>query len=146
MQPLVDDLQQMFEGVIMELGPNHFEVVTGVLGVCNCDLPALRKLLGLAGLSSTHQFCSKCHASKADKQRLRQFSRKFQTPRPGTVDEFAFMSLKTKMQATKFGKQWLSATTKAERDASVTEHGFRYTCFSKLSYFNVIEVRSFISS
>ncbi len=81
MEPLVDELKKLYEGVRMQInGTQRF--VFAVLLLVSCDAPALRKMLGFAGHTSGHG-CTKCNFvfQREKKYRAGEFDLNRMTPR-----------------------------------------------------------------
>jgi len=59
LKPLVDELKQLWRGVIMKNHVGHSIVVRAALISCSCDIPASRKLCGFVG-HNAFRGCSRC--------------------------------------------------------------------------------------
>jgi len=59
LKPLVDELKQLWRGVIMKKHDGHSIVVRAALISCSCDIPVSRKLCGFVG-HNTFRGRSRC--------------------------------------------------------------------------------------
>ena len=59
LKPLVDELNDLWQGVIMETEDKHSVLVRGALICVACDIPAARKVCGFVG-HQAFRGCSKC--------------------------------------------------------------------------------------
>ena len=128
LDPLVDELSQLWEGVTMEIKTGLSvvkEVVRCALLCCACDLPAGRKVCGFLSHSASLG-CSKC---------LKSFR--------GTVGNMDYSGFErhswpirtntTHRQNVELVKQ---SRTKTEQCQKETQYGCRYSVLLRLTYFD----------
>ena len=124
LRPLVNDLLRFWHpGVYFSQTASH---TMGVLVRCAllaviCDLPALRKTAGFAGVGA-HRFCSFCRLLDSQIQNF----------------DVNCWPQWTRDQHMAAAKQWKDAPTHKEREAEFAKHGIRWSELLRLSY----EVRS----
>ena len=128
LDPLVDELISLWEGVTMDIN-NGSSVVKGVvrcaLLCCACDLPAGRKVCGFLSHSASLG-CSKC---------LKSFK--------GTVGNMDYSGFErhswpirtntTHRQSVELVQQ---SRTKTEQSQKESQYGCRYSALLRLSYFD----------
>ena len=59
LEPLIDELHQLWKGVLLKNRNGNATVIRAALISCSCDIPASRKLCGFVGHNASHG-CSKC--------------------------------------------------------------------------------------
>ncbi len=130
MKPIVSELQQLYEGVDMTVllpvhlqgSGNNTRRVQALLILVSCDAPGLRRILGFAGHTSASHFCSKCVRVTSA---ISQFS--LSEARARTAEEHRH-----------HGNIWLHQASVTSRDLYAKTHGYRYSPFSELQYFDCI--------
>ena len=125
MQPLVDDLLKLWEGVQVEICGTT-TTIRAVLSCISCDIPAIRKTSGFVGHNALHG-CTRCLKSFpvttfGDKPNFGGFDKENWEQRVHGLHYF--YSVKHK-----------SAKTATEQKSIEKEHGVRY---SDLPYFDTI--------
>ncbi|KNZ61423.1 hypothetical protein VP01_1400g3 [Puccinia sorghi] len=93
------------------------------LGPVICDLPAIRKLLGLAGHSLKYHLCQFCHVNK-DTLDIVDIDRS-----PPLSDKCVRYHC----------LQWKKARKVSKREQIFKQHGVRYSVLLKLPYFNLLD-------
>jgi hypothetical protein len=128
LEPLVDELLQLWNGVVMKTHNSSVLVRSALLCVA-CDIPAARKVCGFVAHNSllacsrcSKVFPTECFGEKAD---YSGFDRDVWPPRSLAVH---------RTQAIKYQ----GANNQAERKSIEREYGCRYCVLLKLPYFNPI--------
>ncbi|KAI7933362.1 hypothetical protein MJO28_017689 [Puccinia striiformis f. sp. tritici] len=122
LEPLVTELKELWTGIKFDSTVNFPKgrIIKVMLGPIICDLPAIRKVLGMAGHSSHKNLCSFCRVTikKIDRVDLDQ-----SRPRKARV---------LREQANK----WKKADTLDERKEIFQTYGVRYSILYELPYFD----------
>ena len=125
LQPLVNELLQLWNGVQMEAYNNIPIIVRAALLCIGCDIPAARKVSGFIGHRGT-KGCSRCLLS-------------FPTEKFGEKADYTNFECKDKrdnefhrVQAIKYK----NANTQAEKTCIEKQYGIRYSCLLQLPYFD----------
>jgi hypothetical protein len=126
LQPLVSDLISLWKGCLIRptiTSPIDGRIIRVRLGPIICDLPAIRKVLGLAGHSSTRHLCQFCtvNINNLDVVDVNRF-----TPRSG--NEMRSHSIR-----------WKKAKKISKREHIFKRHGVRYSVLLQLPYFDLLE-------
>ena len=125
--PIVHELLQMWEGVVIKTIPHGDLMIRAALLCITSDLPATRKLCGFAGHAASFG-CSKClkrFSTIGEKRNYSGFER----------SEWIKRDLETHRS---ISDDYKRARTKAQQDTIVKNHGVRYSVLLQLSYFNVV--------
>lgn len=127
LQPLVDELKELWTGIPMCTSLNVSTVVRAALLCVGCDIPAARKVCGFVG-HRAKMGCSKCllpflTASFGEKPDYSNFDRTLWKKR----DNESHRQLANKHKDCK---------TQSGRKMIEKEHGIRYTCLLQLPYFD----------
>ena len=126
--PLVNDLLELYAGVVLHLG-SQATVVQAVLGLICCDVPATRELISAGSCKCESHMCSQCQESQTG---FRNF-----------VKNPEIVAPKTHANAINRGLTWLRADSQATRDKLLTTHGYRYSPLVQLPYFNITRDHAF---
>lgn len=131
LNPLVNELNDLWKGVILKDHNNHSVLIRAALICASSDIPASRKVCGFVGHNAV-KACSKCllsftTAAFGEKADYSDFDKTHWTARTNT--EHRTNAEKHKMCTTQ------SAKKKIER-----EHGVRYTALLKLPYFDPVKM------
>ncbi|KAI7958397.1 hypothetical protein MJO29_006614 [Puccinia striiformis f. sp. tritici] len=122
LEPLVTELKELWTGIKFNSTFNFPKgrIIKVMLGPIICDLPAIRKVLGMAGHSSYKNMCSFCRVTKGkiDRVDLNQIRPR----KPQVLREQA--------------NNWKNAITLADRKEIFTTYGVRYTILFELPYFD----------
>ena len=129
--PLVDELLQLWEGVIMKVSNESFVLVRAALTCVACDIPAARKVCGFLGHNAARgcsvclkKFPTKAFGEQAD---FSGYSRSEWTPRDLEVHR-------------KKGIDHTECKTRSAQIDIEREYGVRYSLFQELPYFNPIRM------
>lgn len=125
--PIVNELLQLWEGIVLDIHENRKINIRGALLCTTSDLPATRKLCGFAG-HSAKLGCSKClkkFPSMGDKLDYSGYDR----------ENWAKRDIKTHKQA---AEKYKNAKTKAEQESLLRQEGVRYSVLLMLPYFDVV--------
>ena len=125
--PLVHELLQLWEGVLIKTS-EHGEVnIRAALLCVTSDLPATRKLCGFASHAATFG-CSKC---------LKKFSK-----RGDKLDYSGFERgnwiMRDLENHRSISNAYIQSRTKAQQDLTGKNHGVKYSMLLKLPYFDVV--------
>lgn len=126
MQPLIDELLSLYQGVDMQLNPLHpVEVtrVSAVLGVISADWPATCDLCGFAH-SASLSHCSKCES---------------RLPSSASKNEPAFFELhpdRSRRSHLLHARGWQQCGTPHLKAQYLSEHGYAPCAFLRLPYFS----------
>ena len=126
LEPVVDDLLKLWEGVQMDTAEGNQRVQAVLL--CNSsDIPAMRKVGGFVGHAAL-KGCSRC---------LRNFetARFSEKPNYGGFNPSQWPK-RTPEQHKQKGLEWKLAKTQTERQRIERESGIRYTELLRLPYFD----------
>ena len=128
LQPLVDDLLQLWSGVEMKTYNKVPVIVRAALLCVGCDIPAARKVSGFLGHRAT-KGCSRCQLSFptdhfSEKADYTNFNRVLWEKRDNASHR---LSEKHKVSNTK--------NTKVEKVEIEKKYGVRYSCSLQLPYF-----------
>ena len=127
LQPLVDELKELWEGVIVSI-PNKISTIIRAALICvACDIPAARKVCVFLGHRAT-MGCSKCllrfpTEAFGDKPDYSNFDRSQWTPRTNSHH---------RSEATNY----CACNTRSERVGIQRRSGVRYSCLLQLAYFD----------
>ena len=128
LEPLVDELLQLWNGVVMK-AHNSSVLVRSALICVACDIPAARKVCGFVSHNSLlacsrclKVFPTKCFGDKAD---YSGFDRDIWPPRSLAMHRM-------------YALEHRDAVNKGQRKAIERDHGCRYCVLLKLPYFNPI--------
>ncbi|MBW0510022.1 hypothetical protein O181_049737 [Austropuccinia psidii MF-1] len=127
LKPLVEDLLRLWDGHFFHQTyrePFKGRLIKALVGVIVCDLPAARKLLGMAGHSSKNHFCSLCYASR---ETCNLASLQAIPHRSGSL-------LRRKAY------QWKNAKTVKEKERIFSKYGVRYTILLELPYVDLTKI------
>lgn len=129
--PLVDDLKQLWHGVIMQLKSQSQVVVRAALICTACDIPAARKVSGFVG-HNAQRGCSKClklfpTAAFGEKPDYTGFNRTLWEPR----------SMESHRQHALEHKE---CRTAQQQKSIEREYGCRYTVLLELPYYDVVRM------
>ena len=127
LQPLVDELKELWTGVPMSTHLNVNTMVRAALLCVGCDLPAARKVCGFLG-HRAKMGCSKCLLS-------------FPTARFGEKPDYSNFDRSVWKKRNSESHRQLAdkhrnCKTQSERNIIEREHGIRYTCLLQLPYFD----------
>lgn len=125
--PLVEELLQLWNGVVMNDCNNVNVLVRAALMCCGCDIPAAKKCCGFVGSNALHG-CSRCMVD-------------FPTASFGESPDFSNMDTaswipRTKNECREWGKQHRDANTKSEQKQIQRKYGIRYSVLIELPYFD----------
>ena len=131
LNPLVEELNKLWNGVILKSHNNNSIVVRAALLCVSADIPASRKACGFVGHNAT-KACSKClltfpTASFGEKPDYSNFDKTKWTPR--TNAEHRVNAERHNM-----------CNTQAARKDIEREHGVRYSALLKLPYFDAVRM------
>lgn len=127
LQPLVDELKELWEGVCVKTLDSTCAIIRAALICVACDIPAGRKVCGFLGHRAT-MGCSKCllpfpTESFGDKANYSNFNCSDWLPRTNSHH---------RTEATK----WCACNTKTHRIETERKSGVRYSCLLQLPYFD----------
>ena len=127
LQPLVNDLKELWQGVQMLTSSNIPVVVRAALLCVGCDIPAARKVSGFLGHRAT-KGCSRCSLSFptvhfGDKADYTNFNRETWEKRDNKSHRLVAIEHK-------------NGATKSTKVAIEKLHGVRYSCLLELPYFD----------
>ncbi|KAG2192664.1 hypothetical protein INT47_009234 [Mucor saturninus] len=130
LRPLVDELEELYQGIILKTHQCPSGVrIRAALFVVACDIPAARKVCGFTSHTSTNA-CHKCN---------RQFTRLAGT---SSVDysgfDFSKWLLRTRDDNRKDAEVWRNAATQTERQRLEVASGVRWSELHRLQYFDVV--------
>ena len=129
--PLVDELNQLWDGVVMQSFSSKQVVVRAALLCTACDIPAARKVSGFVGHNALHG-CSKClkkfpTASFGEKPDYTGYNRTLWEPRSRELHH-------------QYAKKHRECNTaKAQKDIERV-YGCRYSVLLELPYYNIIRM------
>ena len=131
LEPLIDELHQLWKGVLLKNRNGNATVIRAALILSSCDIPASRKLCGFVGHNASHG-CSKCllhfpTASFGDKPYYSNFEKNQWIQR-------TIQSTKDK------AKKHKEARTKAAQTEVEKNFGVRYTLLHELPYFDTVKM------
>ena len=128
LQPLVDELQQLWVGINLTLcteSEKITEIVKGALLCVTCDIPAGRKVCGFLSHAATLG-CSKC---------LKKF--------PGAASQKDYSGFDTSLWPKRTNQshrenilEIKKCVTKSQQEETETKFGYRYSCLLELPYFD----------
>ena len=130
LQPLVDELQQFWNGINLTVhtgSEKRSEIVKGALLCVTCDLPAGRKVCGFLGHTATLG-CSKC-SKRFPGDLIKDYS--------GFNDIAEWPKRTNEVHRENILKMQLECgKTKAEQKIAESKYGCRYSCLLQLPYFD----------
>lgn len=122
--PLVEELQEFWEGVPILLGPANKTMIIRLAVICiACDIPAVRKICGFASHSATLA-CSKCKHTFTDELRS-DFDR-------------SEWEKRTLEQHRKDAGDYLAAKTANQQNELLSKNGVRYSLLLELPYLDIV--------
>ena len=129
--PLVNELQRLWQGVMLKNCNNYSILVKAALLCCSCDIPASRKLCGFVGHGAV-KGCSKCLLSFptdsfGEKPDYSNFDKSQWEPR-----------IVEKHRDT--AKKYNECQTKAAKKLLERDFGIRYTALLELPYFDPVRM------
>ena len=127
LQPLVDDLLKLWNGVILKTYDGTQRIVRGALLCAACDVPAARKVCGFVGHGATRG-CSRC----LSKFPVTEFKNKLDY---SNFNRETWI-LRTRAKHQKWCERYLSCNTRMEQVELERKYGVRFSCLSKLPYFD----------
>ena len=125
--PIVHELLQLWEGIVIKTNHNQEIKIRGALLCTTSDLPATRKLCGFAGHSASIG-CSKClkqFPNRGDKLDYSGYER----------EQWPKRDLEAHRRA---AEEYRKAKTKAQQDSLLRKAGVRYSVLLMLPYFDVV--------
>lgn len=127
LEPLVDELMELWQGVIMKSSQGMPVLVKAALLCVACDIPASRKVSGFVGPQAI-QGCSKCTLSFptlvfGEKPDYSNFDRSKWKPRDSDLHS-------------QISKKYTSCKTLQARKMLERSHGLRYSVLTRLPYFS----------
>ncbi|KAG2192124.1 hypothetical protein INT47_010712, partial [Mucor saturninus] len=130
LKPLVDELLELENGVMMKTGakPDGIKIHCALLMLA-CDIPACRKVAGFAAHSSGHA-CNKCEGEFPLVEGKPDFS--------GINTVASKWPERSKASNLRAALRWRNATTEKEREDLVKANGTRYSELHRLGYFDVV--------
>lgn len=126
LQPLVSELLSLWKGCLIRptvTSPTDGRLIRVRLGPVVCDLPAIRKVLGLAGHSSENHLCQFCNVRK-------------KTLDVVDIDRF---TLRSGYQVKSHCLRWKKAKKVSQRERIFKRHGVRYSVLLQLPYFDPLD-------
>lgn len=122
LKPLVYQFQELWSGIFFTSTPKHpgGRIIHAALWPLIADLPAIRKVAGLASHSSKN-FCSHCALKKNNQQ------------------ETDITQWPSRINHRQHAEMWRDAKTQHEQDNIFNEFGVRYTVLSELAYWRPLE-------
>lgn len=131
LNPLVNELQRLWQGVMLKNCNNYSILVKAALLCCSCDIPASRKLCGFVGHGAV-KGCSKCLLSFptdsfGEKPDYSNFDKSQWEPR-----------IVEKHRNT--AKKYNECQTKAAKKLLERDFGIRYTALLELPYFDPVRM------
>lgn len=133
LKPLIDELKVLQDGVVMQDFDGRERVVIACLVLISADLPAIRKLMGVAAHNGTCSclFCNVQFASLDNNQR--DYSNT-------DIDSYP---RRTKQTHAKNSADWMRAKTQGERDEHKKSTGTSsFSVFQELSYFDCVKFQT----
>lgn len=129
LRPLVDELKQLWDGVVMNSASDTPVIVRAALLCTCCDIPAARKVSGFVG-HSAYRACSCClkpfpTAAFREKPYYSGFCRGMWLPR--TTESHIV-----------YATRYKCAKTHKERKEIESEYGCRYSVLLELPYYDVV--------
>ena len=129
LRPLVDELKQLWDGVVMNSASDTPVIVRAALLCTCCDIPAARKVSGFVG-HSAYRACSRClkpfpTAAFREKPDYSGFCRGMWLPR--TTESHIVHATRYKC-----------AKTHKERKEIEREYGCRYSVLLELPYYDIM--------
>ena len=129
--PLVDELQDLWKGVFVNINANNLVSIRAALICVSCDIPAARKVCGFVG-HNAYQGCNKClksfpTESFGEKADFSGFDR----------DNWTKRDLVSHRQHAFAHK---SSSTASQQAHIEREHGIRYTKLLDLPYFDPVRM------
>ena len=127
LQPLVDDLLKLWNGVILKTCNGMQKLVRGALLCSSCDVPAARKVCGFVGHRGTRG-CSRCLTVFP----TTEFKQK---PDYSNFNRESW-ELRTKLNHQQWCEKYLLCNTRAGQIEIERKYGIRYSCLVQLPYFD----------
>ncbi len=129
LRPLVDDLKDLWKGVIMQSVSGVPVLVRAALICTACDIPASRKVSGFVGHSGYHG-CSRC---------LKPFpTKKFGEKPDYTGTDRSTWTTRSKESHYQHAMEYKSANTKEKQKSIERDHGCRYSVLIELPYYDIV--------
>lgn len=125
LRPLVDDLLRLWQGVEFSCtaeSPIHGRTIRAMIMQVVCDLPAIRKVMGMAGHSSHKHVCSFCKIHKKDIDNL----------------DLTLHEPKNAHEQRKAAFDWKLADTWELREEIFKSSGMRFSILLELPYLDPI--------
>ena len=127
--PFVNELKEMWKGVVMHTASGMEVFVRAALICTSCDIPAIRKVSGFVGHNALHA-CSRC---------LKAFpTENFGEKADYTGTDRLSWECRSLDSHRQFAHKHKDATTRAEQKVIERDHGCRYSVLHDLPYFDVI--------
>ena len=131
LNPLVDELLTLWDGVIMKSSMQNSVIVRAALLCVSCDIPAARKVCGFVGHRG-FKACTKC-------------LKDFPTESFGDLPDYSGFErekwpIRTNTTHRQFASEYLACQTKSEQKQNLKKHGCRYSVLLRLSYFDPIRM------
>lgn len=129
--PLVDELKQLWDGVLMQSFTKTQVIVRAALICTACDIPASRKVSGFMGHNAV-KACSRClksfpTASFGEKPDYTGFDRTAWPPHSNDVQR-------------EYAQKHKDCNTATARNVIEREYGCRYSILLELPYYNVVRM------
>ena len=129
LRPLVDDLKQLWNGVVMQSDSGLPVLVRAALICTACDIPASRKVSGFIGHSG-YRGCSRC---------LKPFpTEKFGEKPDYTGTDRSTWTPRSKESHHQHAMEYKSANTNEKQKVIERKHGCRYSILIELPYYDVV--------
>lgn len=131
LKPLVEELLQLWDGVVMQTQDKRLVLVRAALLCVACDVPAARKVCGFCGHRALRG-CSKC-------------KKLFPTEKFGDLPDYSGFKreqweLRSLSEHREYAKKYQAANTITEQKAIERESGCRYSMLLELPYFDPIRM------
>lgn len=131
LEPLVKDLMNLWNGVVMKSNLQSSVLVRAALLCVACDIPASRKVCGFVGHTAL-KACTKC---------LKDFpTQSFGTPPDYGGFDRENWAVRTNSTHRQHAIDYRSCITQREQNAIVKQHGCRYSLLLTLPYFDPIRM------
>ena len=131
LEPLVDDLLKLWDGVIMKSVSQNSVLVRAALVCVTCDVPAARKVCGFVGHNAL-KACTKC---------LKDFpTDQFGDQPDYTGFDREHWPLRTNSAHRKNALEHRKCQTQSKKHQIEREHGCRYSVLLRLPYFDPVRM------